>query len=146
MAERVAIKEGLFTWPSDNPELIGSRCQQCGETAFPAQPDCRACSSRETHAVGIGNRGTLWTWTIQSFMPKTPYLSDETPESFRPYGVGYVEMPCGVRVEARLHENTPDALEIGMEMELVIEPFRTADNGDQVMIFAFRRATEGAPT
>lgn len=143
MGQQIAIKEGLFSWPSSSPELLGSRCRNCGETAFPAQADCRSCSGSDTEIVGIGNRGTLWSWTIQTFMPKTPYLSDETPETFRPYGVGYVEMPCGLRVESRLHENTPEQLEIGMEMELVIEKFRTDENGDDVMIFAFKAVNGG---
>ena len=30
MAEQVAIEEGLFTWPSDDPRLLGSQCQDCG--------------------------------------------------------------------------------------------------------------------
>ena len=82
----------------------------------------------------------MWTWTIQTFMPKQPYRSDETPETFRPYGVGYVEMPGGVRVEARLQANSSDQLQIGMPMQLDIIPFRTDKNGDQKMIFSFSAA------
>lgn len=75
-------------------------------------------------------------------MPKSPYASDETPETFTPYGVGYVEMPSGVKVEARLKENTPDKLRIGMPMDLVIEKLRTDDNGNEIMNFAFRAAEQ----
>jgi len=88
--------------------------------------------------VELGNKGTLWTWTIQGYMPKSPYNSDETPETFTPFGVGYVEMPSGVKVEARLKENTPESLSIGMPMELVIEPLRTDKQGNQIMNFAFQ--------
>ncbi|MFV8816106.1 Zn-ribbon domain-containing OB-fold protein [Haliea sp. E17] len=142
MAEQLPIKEGLFTWPAEKPQLLGSRCRNCGEYAFPAQPDCRSCSGQDTEIVELGDRGTLWTWTIQSFMPKTPYASDESPETFRPYGVGYVEMPGGLRVETRLHENTPEELRIGMPMQLVIEPFRTDASGNQLMTFSFKAAGE----
>ena len=90
--------------------------------------------------VELGNRGLLWTWTVQSFMPKPPYSSDETPETFEPYGVGYVQMPCGLKVEARLKENTPAQLCIGMPMQLVIEKLRTDEEGAAVMMFAFRAA------
>ncbi len=75
-------------------------------------------------------------------MPKSPYNSDETEETFRPYGVGYVEMPGGVRVESRLMENRAEELEIGMPMELVILPFRKDEEGNELMTFAFRRAEE----
>jgi uncharacterized OB-fold protein len=140
MSNQVPLHEGLFTWPAAKPQLLGSRCNQCAEATFPAQPDCRSCGSRQTTIVELGDRGILWTWTIQTFMPKQPYRSDETPETFRPYGVGYVEMPGGVRVEARLQANSSDQLQIGMPMQLDIIPFRTDKNGDQKMIFSFSAA------
>jgi len=142
MARQLPIQEGLFTWPAERPQLLGSRCRRCGEYAFPAQPYCRSCCGRDTELVELGDRGVLWTWTIQSFMPKTPYLSDESPETFRPYGVGYVEMPGGLRVEARLAPNTPEELQIGMRMKLAIVPFRTDADGNQLMTFTFERAAE----
>jgi uncharacterized OB-fold protein len=73
-------------------------------------------------------------------MPKTPYKSGETPETFQPYGVGYVELPGGVRVEGRLTENDPAKLAIGMNMEVVFEPYRTEENGDEIISFFFRPA------
>lgn len=142
MSLQLPIHEGLFTWPAAQPELLGSRCIKCNEVTFPAQSDCRACSGRETEVIPIGNQGTLWSWTIQSFMPKEPYHSDETPETFKPYGVGYVEMPGGVRVEARLEPNTQEQLKIGMPMQLTIVPFRTDSDGNQIMTFCFRAVEE----
>jgi uncharacterized OB-fold protein len=50
--------------------------------------------------------------------------------------VGYVELGDEVRVEARLTET--EGLETGMEMELVLVPFRTDDEGNEVVTFAFR--------
>lgn len=139
---QIPLHEGLYSWPDNNPQLLGSRCNGCGEVAFPAQKDCRSCSGTETTVIPIGNRGILWTWTIQSFMPKTPYLNDETAETFRPYGVGYVEMPGGVRVEARLKENRREDLRIGMAMKLEIVPFRKDDQGNDLMTFIFSSAEE----
>ncbi len=86
----------------------------------------------------LPNQGTLWTWTVQRFMPKSPYNSGETQESFTPYGVGYVELPGGVRVEGRLTENDPKKLSIGMEMEVVFEPYRKDEDGTDVIGFSFR--------
>ena len=53
-----------------------------------------------------------------------------------PYGVGYVELGDEVRVETRLTET--EGLRIGMDMELVLVPFRTDDDGNEVVTFAFR--------
>lgn len=138
MSNQVAIAEGLFTWPSAKPALLGSRCKQCGIASFPAAESCMACSGQDVAIEELPGRGTLWTWTVQQFMPKTPYKSDETAETFKPYGVGYLELPGGVRVEGRLTENDPQKLHIGMEMDVVFETYRTEANGDEVISFFFK--------
>ena len=140
MGNKVPIAEGLFTWPSDNPALLGSRCRQCGIVTFPAAEACMACSAQDVAIEELPRRGTLWTWTVQRFMPKSPYSSNENPETFTPYGVGYVELPGGVRVEGRLTENNPGNLSIGMEMELLFDTYRVAENGDEVIGFFFKPA------
>jgi uncharacterized OB-fold protein len=86
----------------------------------------------------------LWAWTIQRFMPKEPYRSSETPETFRPYGVGYVELPGALRVESRLTENDPAKLRIGQEMELVLYVHRTEADGTEIMNYAFKPVTAEA--
>ena len=138
MTNQVPIAEGLFSWPSPNPALLASRCKQCGIAAFPAAESCMACSGQDVVIEELPRRGTLWTWTVQQFMPKTPYNSGETPETFTPYGVGYVELPGGVRVEGRLTENDPDKLRIGLVMEVVFEAYRTEVKGDEVISFFFK--------
>ncbi len=144
MSERIPIAEGLFTWPSDNPALLASRCNACGIASFPAAESCMACSGRDVSVEELPGRGTLWTWTVQRFMPKTPYNSGETPENFQPFGVGYVELPGGVRVEGRLTEGDPDKLHIGMAMDVVFDTYRVEENGDEVVGFFFRPAGEDA--
>jgi len=138
MSKQIPITEGLFTWPADNPALLGSRCNQCGIAAFPVAESCMACSGQDVSVEELPTRGTLWTWTVQQFMPKSPYHSGETPETFKPYGVGYLELPGGVRVEGRLTENDPQKIEIGMEMDVVFDTWRTEDNGDEVISFFFK--------
>ena len=132
------IGEGLFTWPAPEPALLGSRCNDCGRVSFPAQDSCTACCSTDVTVEELPRRGTLWTWTIQRFMPKTPYNSGETPDTFKPYGVGYVELAGAVRVEGRLTEKDPDKIRIGMDMEVVFDTYRTEDDGSEVVGFAFR--------
>jgi len=140
MSKQVPIAAGLFTWPAARPALLASRCEDCGVASFPAAESCMACSGQHVAIEELPNRGTLWTWTVQRFMPKSPYASDETAETFQPYGVGYVELPGGVRVEGRLTESDPDKLRIGMDMEVVFAPYRHEANGDEVIGFFFRPA------
>ncbi len=135
---RVPVAEDIFTWPSDEPRLIGSRCVACGNHMFPQQRGCPKCSGSETETVELGRTGTLWTWTVQGYPPKSPpYAGNVDPKTFEPYGVGYVELPGEVKVEARLTVADPDKLEIGMELEMVLVPLYINDDGDEVVTFAF---------
>lgn len=136
IADQIPIAEGLFTWPSNDPRLIGSKCSNCGIVTFPAQRSCAACSGTETENIELARRGTLWTYTIQCFLPnRPPYDGPETAETFKPYGVGYIELPDETRVEARIKTNDVDKLEVGMEMELVVEKYIERDGKDIVSFF-----------
>jgi uncharacterized OB-fold protein len=134
---KVPVAEGVFTWPADEPQLIGSRCADCGMVTFPAQDSCPRCASTAMEEELLARRGRLWAWTTQEFPPPPPYAGPRGDE-FVPFGVGYVELPGEVKVETRLTERDPEALANGMEMELVIVPFRTDDDGNEVVTFAFR--------
>jgi len=134
-AREIPIAEGLYTWPSAAPQLIASRCRGCSEVAFPAQASCPACTGESVEEILLSRRGQLWTWTIQRFPPPPPWIGD--PKTFEPYGVGYVELPEGVRVEGRLTTANPDELSIGQTMELVVEQFAEDAEGRSLMTFAF---------
>lgn len=138
MPTRVPVAEGLFTWPAAESRLLGSRCLDCGNHMFPAQDGCPRCTGSETETVELSSRGTLWTWTVQGFAPKKPpYVGDADPETFQPYGVGYVELPGELQIETRLTEAAPENLAIGMEMELTLVPLTIDEEGNEVMTFAF---------
>jgi len=139
MPTQVPVEEGVFTWPSDQPKLIGSRCATCGTHTFPTQTGCARCAGSDMETVELSSRGTLWTWTVQGFAPKAPpYLGDDDPATFQPFGVGYVELPGQVKVETRLTEADPAKLQIGMEMELCLVPLNTDEQGNEIVTFAFR--------
>ena len=133
---RIPVAEGLFTWPSDEPRLIGSRCAACAIVTFPAQGSCPRCASTEMVEHLLTRRGRLWAWTTQEFPPPSPPYAGPAGNAFVPYGVGYVELGGEVKVETRLTEL--EGLKIGMEMELVLIPFRTDAEGNEVVTFAFR--------
>ncbi len=133
----VAFAPDVFTWPAVEPQLIGSRCSKCAAVTFPAQASCPRCGACEMEQRLLPRRGKIWAWTTQEFLPKAPYAGGETEETFKPYGVGVVQLGDEIRVEARLTESDPAKLHIGDEVELVIIPFR--NEGDtQVMTFAFK--------
>lgn len=133
-----AIDDSLFDWPAVAPALKASRCKACGNHAFPVMSSCRYCGGNEVETVALPRRGILWTWTVQRFMPKAPYRSSETEATFRPYGMGYVELPGALRIEARLTESDPSRLRIGDPVELVFYPQWVDEDGTEVMNYAFR--------
>jgi uncharacterized OB-fold protein len=133
----------VFTWPSDEPQLIGGQCPECDAVTFPMTGSCPRCGNAEVQQHLLPRRGTLWTWTTQEFLPKEPYAGGETLETFTGYGVGLVQLGDEVRVEGRLTVSDPDKLAFGMEVELAVVPFRTDPDGTEVMVYAFAPVGEG---
>lgn len=130
------FRPGVFTWPSDAPQLIGGRCGDCSSVTFPLPLSCARCGSTSVAEHLLARTGTLWTFTTQDFLPKEPYAGGETADSFAGYGVGMVELGGEVRVEGRLTVADPAQLRIGMELELVVVPFREDADGT-VLTYAF---------
>jgi len=135
------VAEGLFAEVAGEVRLIGSECCNCGVVTFPRQGSCPRCTSVDVRERLLSRRGTLWSWTIQCFAPKSPPYALANPEAFEPYGVGYVELAREVRVEARLTESDPERLSIGMPMDLTLIP---APGGEAagVVTFAFQPVPE----
>jgi uncharacterized OB-fold protein len=128
MVSLTPIAPGLWSDEAE-PRLIGGRRKSDGKIIFP-MPSGDAAKAYEP--VPLSRRGKLWSWTIQGFEPKVPYSG---AQPFRPFGVGYIELPGEVIVESRLTVTT--GLTIGMEMLLVIEDFDGARS-----CFAFQPAEE----
>jgi uncharacterized OB-fold protein len=100
---------------------------------FPRQGSCARCTAEDVRERLLSPRGTLWTWTVQCFPPKSPPYAGG--KDFEPYAVGYVELPGEVRVETRLTGVDPEELKIGMPMELTLIP---APGDAGALTFAFR--------
>lgn len=127
----IRLREGA------RPVLIGSRCADCAEHYFPPARSCTRCLSQKLEPCELGDRGLLWSWTIQAFLPKAPYDGGEAPESFQPYGVGYVEMPSGIKVEARLTVADAAQLRIGMPMALTVAHYGSPERETAALTYAF---------
>ena len=124
------VAEGLFTLPSgpdERPALIASEAD--GRLSFPARPGGAPYLLKQ--------RGTLWSFTSQSFRPPAPYDGNDTAETFQPYLVGYVELEGELIVEGRLTDCTIDQLELGLPMELRLIPYTTRPDGTEVLTYAF---------
>jgi uncharacterized protein len=135
MAERTAVRQGLFT-VGDDPRLLGSRCHRCGHAHFPCATVCPFCGGGDVEETELSASGTLWAWTAVT----------AAPPGYRgtvPYGFGVVELPEGLRVITRLTEADPSRLHAGQPMHLVLDALHVDDEGNQVVGYAF--APGGAP-
>jgi uncharacterized OB-fold protein len=127
MIETLApIASGLWT-DETPPRLIGGRGPD-GAIRFPV-PGGDAGADYEP--VPLSRTGTLWSWTVQRFEPKRPPYDGPVP--FRPFMLGYVELPGEVIVETQLFGI--DSPRIGMPVQLIIVPF-----DDRRSTFAFTEA------
>jgi uncharacterized OB-fold protein len=135
------VAEGLFLHAGGEARLIGSSCEDCGVVTFPAQPSCPRCTSLRVREHLLARRGTLWSWTIQCFAPKSPPYAVDDPDAFEPFGVGYVELAGEVRVESRLTIADPQKLRIGMPMELTLVAAPGGER-DGVVTYAFAPVRE----
>jgi uncharacterized OB-fold protein len=135
------LAKGLFEIGPE-PRLIGGRRHADGRIVFPMPVGAQAALHDPTP---LSREGTLWSFTVQRFRPKTPpYAGAEDEGGFTPYAVGYVELAGEVIVEGRIRTADPDALKIGEPMRLVLEPFATADRGE-VLSYAFAPIRELVP-
>lgn len=114
--------------------LRGSRCGSCGAHFFPARQVCSRCLEGDLERVGLSTRGTLYTYTV---------LHQAAPGFETPLALGYVDLPEGVRILGQIAGLEPDAIRIGMELDLHPEPFGHDEEGRTVMGFRFR-PEEGA--
>ena len=129
MTALAPIAENLWTDEAE-PRLIGGKLPS-GEIVFP-MPSGDAARGVEPYP--LSRDGTLWSWTSQDFRPKAPYEGPgEGPHDFKPYLLGYVELPGEVIVESYIVDAELAELELGTPMTFVLTPF------DQTRAtFAFR--------
>ncbi|MFC4503931.1 MULTISPECIES: Zn-ribbon domain-containing OB-fold protein [Streptomyces] len=95
--------------------LQGSRCSGCSVTVYPADDACPRCGGPADPAT-LSAQGTLWTWTVQRYAPKSPPYRAPA-DGFTPFALGYVELPEGVRVAAVLDVEFSE-VRIGMPLTL----------------------------
>lgn len=124
------IADRLFDiLPDGGPVLLAGRDRSDGRLVFPLPLDVDRFDRIE-----LPDRGSLWSFTIQRFRPKSPPYAG--PEAFQPYAVGYVALGDAIIVESRLVGAAFEDLRIGMALRLTLEPFVLA-TGETRLTYAF---------
>ena len=134
------VAENLFRTGPDGIRLVAGRRKRDARVMFPFPGG----NTEDIEEILLGNEGTLWSFTVQRFRPKSPFNGDGDDADFAPYAVGYVELAGEAIIEARLVAADVSQLYIGMPMRLVSETYRTDEHGQAVVTFAFAPAHDGA--
>jgi len=102
-------------WEGCREGVLGfQRCRDCGACVFIPQPCCTGCLGAGLEWVESSGRGTLYSYTIVH-RPQQPVFEV-------PYTVVVVELEEGWHMLSNLVDCAPDAVEIGMPLEVVFRP------------------------
>ncbi len=133
---QIPVQEGLFTWPSDQPSLIGSKCKSCEEYFFPKVNLCQNpdCTKKDVGDVLLSRRGTLWSYTIQHYRPPPPYKGPV------PLTIGLMELPKeNLKIMGQLVEGVKEEdIKIGIDLELAVEKLFDDESGNEVVTWKFK--------
>lgn len=141
--KRLPLLPGLMheaTSPDEKSYLIGSKCTICGHTFFPPQKACSVCMRNDSlEEVPLSTKGKIDTFTVVHVAPvgfSAPYIQ------------AFVDLPEGVRIFSLVTgcEPSEDALEEGMEVEMVIDKIREDEQGNDLIGYKFRPIRERRKT
>ena len=140
MGKQIPVGQGLFTWPSSDPRLIGTHCKSCGNYYFPKMPTCPNpdCKEKQVEEVSLSKKGKLWSYSVLHYPPPPPFVVG--PEPFKPQPIAEVEMPEGLKVIGMTEGMKPEDMKFGMEMEVTIGKLYTDKNGDDWIGWKFKPA------
>lgn len=133
MASR-PIADGILT-DEQPPRLIGGRDRETGRIVFPMPSGGEA---ERFDAVPLAREGTIWSWTVQRFAPKSPPYAGSEP--FEPFALAYVELPGEVIVESRLTGFDFARLDCGLAVRLTTVVFGQSSDGTALTTYAFEPA------
>lgn len=90
--------------------LQGQICADCGAAQFPPRMSCSTCRSRQLVDSRFSGRGVVHSFSQAA----------QSPDGFAPpHLMALVELEEGPIVAAQLTDIEPEAIEIGMEVEMV---------------------------
>ena len=126
LAEHWLCGPALQRPPTGPLTLLGSRCQSCAQVLFPEAAVCPACAGDSLQRVELSRQGTLYAWSRVHVGPKS---------LDRPYTLGFVDLPEGVRVLARI---VGEPRQPGQSVTLDAARIGTSADGAALCNFVFR--------
>ena len=111
-------------------ELHLQRCAACGERPFPPRTHCPQCGSGSLEWSAMSGRATVYTFTVAR-RPPHPVFASRCP-----FVVAVLELEEGPRMISNVIDVDPDAMHVGMAVEVAFDPL----DDSHVMLPVFRPA------
>lgn len=131
----IPVKPGAFHIPAsadDEPYLIGSKCGECGLVFWPPRVVCPCCVRDDTtKELRLSRRAKVESVAVVY----------QAPKGFTaPYVQGSVRMPEGLSIGTLFTGVEPNegCLQIGQEVEMVVDRLREDGNGNTIVGWKFR--------
>lgn len=132
-------EDNRFFWTSgEDGRLRFLRCRSCGAFVHPPTAGCRVCLGTELAPEPVSGRARVQGWTV-NHQPWHPAFEP-------PYVIAIVaidEDPT-VRLTTNLVDVDPDAVTVGMEVEVTFVHEAATDGGGDVWVPLFRPAGAGS--
>lgn len=96
-------------------ELVLQRCRACGSKRYYPRAVCPFCLSEDSEWLRCRGTGAVYTFTV-THQNQSPGFRDELP-----YVMAYVELDEGPRLLTNIVACAPDAVHIGMRVEVVFD-------------------------
>lgn len=131
---QIPVLDGILhlpTSPSEETYLIGSKCKLCGQVSFPKRVVCPVCVKGNTmEEVPLSRYGTIRAFSISRI---------SQPGFHAPYVQSFVRLHEGPDIFSIITGVDPDnmTLQVGTEVELVIEKISEDQNGNDIVVYKF---------
>lgn len=91
-------------------EIRVQKCRACGQAEHPPRPICKHCWSDDLEWIRCSGAGEVYSYTICHWATVAAFKTEV------PYVVAIVDLPEGVRMNARIVDCAPDAVSVGMKV------------------------------
>ena len=100
-----------------NNELVGTKCQKCGNVHYPPRPICEKCRSSEMEEIKFSGKGALEAYSVV-YIASTAMIEAGYGRK-NPHCAGIVRLEEGPAVSAQIlgvDVSAPESIKIGTPM------------------------------
>jgi uncharacterized protein len=110
--------------------LVGEECDRCGAKLFPPRDVCLECEAPAKELFTFTGLGEVYSYT-------TIYDAPAGFDQYAPYTVALVKLDEGPMLTAQLTDIDPEAVEIGLPVEMVTRKLRT-DGEEGMIVYGYK--------